>query len=112
MPPSPGLASPAPAALGPDPCARLPGRKALTVQPGRRAPNPQAEASRSTRLNLLLSRGRGGGWGCVEVPEIQCPSSTAPASVQTYGPWPRLAEGRQTPQTPAVSSPSWQRGRQ
>ena len=56
--------------------------------------------------------GAGGGWGCVEVPEIQCPSSTAPASVQTYGPWPRLAEGRQTPQTPAVSSPSWQRGRQ
>lgn len=46
---------------GPCPCAHLPGWKALTVQTRRGAPNPRAEASRSTPLNLLLSRGAGRG---------------------------------------------------
>lgn len=40
----------------------------------------------------------------MEVPEIQRLSNTVPTSVQTYGPWPQLAEGCQTPQTPTVTA--------
>ena len=97
---------------GTHPCARLPGWKALTVQTWEKSSQPVGRGLKVHSPQPTSLPGGGVGWGCVEVPKIQCPSSTAPASVQTYGPWPRLAEGCKTPQTPTVSSPRWQRGRQ
>lgn len=89
---------------GPCPCAHLPGWKALTVQTRERSSQPTGRGLKVHSPQSASLPGGGERQGCVEVPEIQRLSNTVPTSVQTYGPWPQLAEGCQTPQTPTVTA--------